>query len=143
MPGVIKINPETFKDKRDALAVAWNEALRLFMEDTGFEPRFAVTPEQASFFKDTAYAQDEGSLRKTLAARIATRDTSVPAPTPEQVAETGRLLDAVLKKIGPYHKDARAVKLMKGGLPAAPAPSAPPEPTPRSAPAPVENSPTA
>jgi hypothetical protein len=61
MAGVIKINPDIFKDKRDALAVAWDEALRLFMEDTGFEPEFEVTPEQLKFFRGTAYAEGDGT----------------------------------------------------------------------------------
>ena len=121
MPGVIKINPDVFKDKRDAVAVAWNEALRLFMEDEGFEPEFEITPEQGKFFAGTAYAADAGALKKTVAARIATRDTSVPSPSPEQKAETALLLDAVLEKIGPFHKDAKVVKLMREGLGSAPA----------------------
>lgn len=61
MAGVIKINPEIFSDKRDAHAVAWDEALRLWMEDTGFEPAFEVTPEQEEFFRGTAYAEGEGT----------------------------------------------------------------------------------
>jgi GH24 family phage-related lysozyme (muramidase) len=116
MPNVIKINPAIFQDKRDAVAVAWNEALRLFMEDNGFTPEFEVTPEQLDFFKDTAYAKDEDAMRKTILARIATRDTSVPNPTSEQLAETTRLLNAVLTKIGPLHMDAPVVKAMLEGL---------------------------
>jgi hypothetical protein len=61
MPGVIKINPDVMNDKRDALAVAVNEALRLFMEDTGFTPVFDVTPEQLEFFKNTAYHPDNAA----------------------------------------------------------------------------------
>lgn len=61
MPGVIKINPDLFSDKRDAHAVAWDEALRLFMEDTGFDPEFDITPEQEEFFRGTAYAEGEGT----------------------------------------------------------------------------------
>lgn len=62
MSGVIKINPSVYADRRDAAAVAWNEALRLFMEDEGFTPEFDVTPEQMEFFKGTAYAGgDEGT----------------------------------------------------------------------------------
>ena len=39
MLGVIKINPAVFEDGRDALAVAWNEAIRLWMEDNNFTPQ--------------------------------------------------------------------------------------------------------
>lgn len=116
MSGVIKLNPAIFKDKRDAAAVAWNEALRLFMEDEAFTPKFDVTPAQLEFFKGTAYADDPGALAKTVVARIATRDTSVPDPTPGQIAETRRLLEAVLKK----HKgtpDAAVVEKMLAEIP--------------------------
>ena len=41
-----------------ALAVAWNEALRILMEDIGFTPEFQITPEQQSFLAGTAYADD-------------------------------------------------------------------------------------
>ena len=61
MSGVIKVNPSVFSDKRDAHAVVVNEALRLFMEDTGFTPEFEVTPEQLEFFKGTAYNPDNGA----------------------------------------------------------------------------------
>jgi hypothetical protein len=61
MPGQILINPDVINDKRDALAVAWNEALRILMEDIGFEPEFDITPEQEEFFRGTAYAEGEGT----------------------------------------------------------------------------------
>lgn len=61
MSGVIKLNPSIFTDKRDAHAVAWDEALRLWMEEINFEPEFEITPEQEDFFKDTAYAEGEGT----------------------------------------------------------------------------------
>jgi GH24 family phage-related lysozyme (muramidase) len=96
MPGVIKISPAVLTDKRDAMGVVVDEALRLFMEDTGFEPEFDVPQEQLDFFSKTAYAGDEAAMRKTIVARIATFDTSIANPTPEQVAETIRLLDSAL-----------------------------------------------
>lgn len=61
MPGTIRLNPEIFNDKRDAYAVVVDEALRLWMEDTGFEPEFEITPEQEEFFRGTAYAEGEGT----------------------------------------------------------------------------------
>lgn len=39
-------------------------------------------------------------MRKTIVARIATFDTSIPNPTPEQVSETLRLLDSALEVFG-------------------------------------------
>lgn len=112
MPGVIKINPEVFQDKRDANAVAINEALRLSMDDLGFEPKFAITPAQKKFFRGTAYASDESALRKTIVARIATHDTSV-TPTPEQEAETVRLLDTVAEMLGSANPETKIVMAMR------------------------------
>lgn len=130
MPGVIKINPEVFKDKRDAAAVAWNEALRLFMEDTGFVPGIKVTDAQRKFFQNTGYAEDEDALKKTIVARVATRDTSVSA-TPEQEEETLRLLDTALALLG-KSGDGPTLKAMQdairgGGSRGAVAPGAPAE----------------
>jgi hypothetical protein len=112
MPGVIKINPAVFEDKRDAVAVSWNEGLRLTMSDIGFEPKFAITPAQKKFFRGTAYASDESALRKTIIARIATHDTSV-TPTPEQEAETVRLLDTVAEMLGSANPETKVVIAMR------------------------------
>ena len=97
MPPVIKLNPSIFEDKRDAHAVAWDEALRLWATDTGFEPEFEVTEDQRRFFAKTAYGDDPAAMKQTIVARIATFDTSVSDPTLEQVSETLRLLDSALE----------------------------------------------
>ena len=73
----IIINPEVFNDKRDALCVAMNEAFRIIMEMNGFDPVSEPTPAQRRFFADTAYANDERMLRRTIIARICTFDTSI------------------------------------------------------------------
>ena len=93
----IVINPTTFRNKKDALCVAFNEGFRLWMEATGFEPQSEPTDAQRRFFSDTAYADDEVQLRRTILARIATFDTSVKDPTDDQLAETGAFLDAILE----------------------------------------------
>ena len=54
----IVINPSTFKNEKDALCVAFNEAFRIVMEETGFDPVSEPTEEQRRFFSDTAYADD-------------------------------------------------------------------------------------
>jgi GH24 family phage-related lysozyme (muramidase) len=135
MPGIIKVNPSAFEDKRDALAIAFNEALRLMQEDMKFTPVFEVTPEQKAFFKNTAYATDSQALKRTIISRIATHDTSV-SPTPEQESETVRLLALVMELIGPKHPDFPTVQKMaesvkaggaRGEVRAAPAPEMPVE----------------
>ncbi len=88
----IVINPSTFRNRKDALCVAFNERFRIWMEANGFDPRSEPTERQREFFNDTAYADDELMLRRTILARIATLDTSVKDPTDEQIAETLEML---------------------------------------------------
>ena len=93
----IVINPTTFRNSKDALCVAFNEGFRLWMEANDFQPQSEPTDRQRKFFADTAYADDEVQLRRTILARIATFDTSVKDPTDDQLAETGSFLDAILE----------------------------------------------
>lgn len=93
----IVINPKVFEDKRDALCTAFNEGFRIWMEATDFQPQSEPTDAQRKFFSDTAYADDEVQLRRTILARIATFDTSVKDPTDDQLTETGSFLDAILE----------------------------------------------
>lgn len=93
----IVINPTTFKNKKDALCVAFNEAFRILMEDMSFSPVSEPTGRQREFFSDTAYANDEEQLRRTIIARIATFDTSVKDPTDEQLQETMEFLEGVME----------------------------------------------
>ena len=73
----IIINPTTFRNEKDALCVAWNEALRVAMEAMGYEPTSEPTDAQRRFFADTPYADDELQLRRTILARICVFDTSI------------------------------------------------------------------
>ena len=88
----IVINPTTFRNGKDALCVAFNERFRIWMEAEGFNPQSEPTEKQREFFNDTAYADDELMLRRTILARIATLDTSVKDPTDAQIAETLEML---------------------------------------------------
>lgn len=88
----IVINPSTFRNKKDALCVAWNERLRIWMEDNDFRPRSEPTQEQREFFSDTPYGNDELQMRRTILARIATLDTSIKNPTDMQLGETAEML---------------------------------------------------
>ena len=107
----IVINPKVFDDKRDALCVAFNEAFRVVMEDNGFEPVSEPTERQRKFFADTAYADDEVQLRRTILARIATLDTSVSDPTDEQLQETAEMLEMVMEVGAPQNEwERRCVK---------------------------------
>lgn len=100
----IVLNPAVFSDKRDALCVAFNEAIRLVCEENGFEPVSEPTEAQRKFFADTAYADDELQLRRTILARIATLDTSVKDPTDEQLEETVEMLEMVMEVGAPQNE---------------------------------------
>lgn len=97
----IVINPAVFRDSRDALCVAMNEAYRVLMEDWAYDPVAEPTERQREFFADTAYAEDEQMLRRTILARICTFDTSVEDPTQEQVEEAVDFLDEVMESGAP------------------------------------------
>lgn len=112
MPGVIKINPSVFKDERDALAVAWNEGLRLWMEDNDYEVQSEPTDEQRAKLSDTAYANDEDAMRKTVMARVITRDTSAPNPSAEQKAEAYALLQMIGDTLPEGSGDLEALELL-------------------------------
>jgi len=100
----IVVNPQVFRDRRDALCVAFNEAFRVVMEENGFEPVSEPTEKQRKFFADTAYANDELQLRRTILARIATLDTSVSDPTDEQLEETVEMLEMVMEVGAPQNE---------------------------------------
>lgn len=117
MANRIVINPNVFKDQRDALAVAWNEGLRIWMELRKFDPQFEVTPAQREFFADTAYAKDETMLKRTILARIITHDTSVGEITPEQLAACEELLTGILQDGNTPEADKPMVEKLLGGLP--------------------------
>ena len=115
MPKIV-INPEVFNDDRDALAIAYNEALRIVMEERSFDPQFEPTEKQREFFADTAYANDEIMLRRTIMARIITHDTSVADITAGERAECVRLLELIL---GYYQgPDVAMVRQLLADLPA-------------------------
>lgn len=100
----IVINPSTFRNKKDALCVAFNEAFRVVMEDMQFDPVAEPTDRQREFFSDTAYAGDENQLRRTILARICTFDTSVKDPTDEQIQEAVEFLEYVMESGAPQNE---------------------------------------
>ena len=107
----IVINPSTFRNRKDALCVAFNEAFRVVMEDMQFDPVAEPTERQRRFFSDTAYADDEVQLRRTILARILTLDTSVKDPTDEQLQETAEMLGTVMEVGAPQNEwERRCVK---------------------------------
>ena len=124
----IVINPSTFRNKKDALCVAFDEGFRILMEYMDFECVSEPTDEQRRFFSDTAYNGDEAQLRHTILARICTLDTSVKDPTDEQLQEAVEFLDAVMESGAPQNEwEQRCVKRLRDIVAAIPpAKKAPP-----------------
>lgn len=100
----VVINPTTFKNEKDGLCVAFNEAFRILMAVNGFDPVAEPTEKQREFFSDTAYAHDELQMRRTILARLCTFDTSVTDPTDEQLQEAVEFLDTVLEIGAPQNQ---------------------------------------
>ena len=117
----IIINPQVFKDSRDAMCVAFDEAFRILMEYMDFECVSEPTDEQRRFFADTAYADDEVQLRRTILARICTLDTSVKDPTDEQLQEAVEFLDSVMESGAPQNEwEQRSVQRLRDVVAAIP-----------------------
>lgn len=125
----IVVNPSTFENEKDAACVAWNEAFRIVMEEMQFDPVSEPTDEQREFFSDTAYADDELMLRRTILARICVFDTSVKDPTDEQLQEAVEFLQNVLEAGYPQNEgEQRNVKRILDVLSAVPMSNGRPEP---------------
>lgn len=113
----IVINPSTFRNEKDSLCVAFDEAFRIIQEINGFDPVAEPTEKQREFFSDTAYADDELQMRRTILARICTFDTSVTDPTDEQLQEAVEFLDTVLEIGAPQNQwEQRAVERIRTAI---------------------------
>lgn len=80
-----KPNGRYFTGKELGEAVV-NEALRLSMQESGFNPVFKVTPKQQEFVEGTEYGKPENisHLKQSIIAKIMTNDKSAGDITPEQ-----------------------------------------------------------
>ena len=85
----IILNPYSRLSDDERRAVMLNEAARVHMRRNFDAPRFSLTDEQRTRFKD--YSADENDVRATIAARILSNDPSAGAPTPEQAEYVARL----------------------------------------------------
>lgn len=113
----VVINPSTFRNEKDGLCVAFNEAFRILMQVNGFDPVAEPTEKQRKFFSDTAYAHDELQMRRTILARLCTFDTSVTDPTDEQLQEAVEFLDTVLEIGAPQNNfEQRAVERIRTAI---------------------------
>lgn len=96
--GKIVMNPFSSLSPQERAAVAQNEAYRLYMRESGYQPNSAIAPDQVGQFGDTAYARDPNAMRQTLLARTLTGDPSA-RPTAEQKAEAERVRRGALQNM--------------------------------------------
>ncbi len=82
--GAIVLNPNSGLSKSQQLAVAQNEAARLWMRENNFDPQFKLTPEQIVSFKGGPYELKSTEAKQTILGRIISGDTSAMNFTPEQ-----------------------------------------------------------
>lgn len=91
----IILNPASGLSDQERMAVAQNEALRLFMKQKKFQPEFDLTDEQMKFFQGmgAAYAKPENKMaaRHTVLARIMSGDPSAGTPSPAQMQAVQKL----------------------------------------------------
>jgi len=80
----IVMNPYSKLSKQEQDAVRRNEAYRIYMRQNKMTPDFDVSDEQSKFFENTEYANNPEEMRRTIAARILTGDSSV-SPTKQQI----------------------------------------------------------
>lgn len=82
----VVLNPGSSLTPDERAAVAKNEASRLWMRETGFQPQFTPSAEQVASFAGTPYATNKNAMLETLLARLLSGDPS--AGTPSQKMQT-------------------------------------------------------
>jgi hypothetical protein len=62
------------------------EAARHYMDETGYNPQFELTPEQQKWRKGLGeYAKDEKALRQSMVSRMIAKSAEIPKVTQEQM----------------------------------------------------------
>jgi hypothetical protein len=91
----IILNPASGLSEREKMAVAQNEALRLFMKQKNFQPDFDLTDEQMKFFQgmkaDYAKPENKMAARHTILARIMSGDPSAGKASEAQMMAVQKL----------------------------------------------------
>lgn len=82
----VVLNPNSSLTPDERSAVAKNEASRLWMRETGFQPQFTPSAAQVASFAGTPYATNKNAMLETLLARLLSGDPS--AGTPSQQMQT-------------------------------------------------------
>jgi len=90
--GRIVLNHEAGLKPEQMMAVARNEAIRLYLRQNKVPLQFSMTPRQVGYFNGTPYAANPAAMRETILARIITGDASAQDYTQEQAAAAQQLL---------------------------------------------------
>lgn len=97
---MIILNPYTKLTPEQQNSVAQNEAIRLLIKKSNFPVQFELTPEQTEFFKNTEYAKNPEEAKKSILARILTKDSSMQSPSVEQL-NSAKELETLINSLKP------------------------------------------
>jgi hypothetical protein len=97
---MIILNPYSKLTPQQQNVVAQNEAIRLLLKKTNFPVQFELTPEQINFFKNTEYQNNPEEAKKSILARILTKDSSMQTPSEEQL-KVAKELENLINSLKP------------------------------------------
>lgn len=95
----IILNPFSSLSPQEKMAVAKNEALRIYMRLNDVSPAFDLTKAQKSMFMGTEYEKDPLSAKQTILARILSGDPSAKDATLDQTLEAQKLQEQIMQSM--------------------------------------------
>ena len=95
----IILNPFSSLSPQEKMAVAKNEALRIYMRLNEITPTFDLTKDQKSMFIGTEYEKDPISAKQTILARILSGDPSAKDATLDQTLEAQKLQEQIMQSM--------------------------------------------
>jgi hypothetical protein len=95
----IILNPFSSLSPQEKMAVAKNEALRIYMRLNDVSPTFDLTKAQKSMFMGTEYEKDPLSAKQTILARILSGDPSAKDATLDQTLEAQKLQEQIMQSM--------------------------------------------
>ena len=93
----IILNPYSELSQQEKMAVAKNEALRIYMRQNEIAPEFDLTKSQQKMFMGTEYENDPVSAKQSILARILSGDPSAKDATLDQTLEAQRLQEQIMQ----------------------------------------------
>jgi hypothetical protein len=93
----IILNPFSPLSPQEKMAVAKNEALRIYMRQNEINPSFDLTKAQQKMFVGTEYEKDPVSAKQSILARILSNDPSAKDATLDQTLEAQKLQEQVMQ----------------------------------------------